>query len=113
MFNWSEVHVYRSTSYKIHTLVTHVRTRDYTVSSTHSTNFYLLKQSLSTMSNMDCQLLRQKVHQKISVIKTNTDVFVVFKTKCELKCQMCLFSLLRFSDELSDVITIDDPYLTL
>ena len=30
------------------------------------------KQSLSTTSIMDCQLLRQKVCQKISVIKTNT-----------------------------------------
>ena len=41
------------------------------------------------MANMDRQLLRQKVHQKFSVMKTNTahDVFVVFKTKRELKCQ--------------------------
>ena len=30
------------------------------------------KQSLSTTSIMDHQLLRQKVRQKISVIKTNT-----------------------------------------
>ena len=41
------------------------------------------KQSLSTTSIMDRQLLRQKVCQKISVIKTNTFVFVVFKTKRE------------------------------
>ena len=36
---------------------------------------------------MDRQLLRQKVGQKISVMKTNTGVFVVFKTKRELKNQ--------------------------
>ena len=36
------------------------------------------------MSIMDHQLLRQKVDQKITVIKTNTSVFIVFKTKCEL-----------------------------
>ena len=36
---------------------------------------------------MDRQLLRQKVCQGISVMKTNTGVFVVFKTKRELKCQ--------------------------
>ena len=50
-------------------------------------------------------------------MKTNTGVFVVVKTKRELKCQfsgniVCLFSLLRFFDELFDVI-IDDPFLTL
>ena len=44
-----------------------------------------------TTSIMDRQLLRQKVRQKISVIKTNTCVFVVFKTKHELKCQNELF----------------------
>jgi hypothetical protein len=49
------------------------------------------KQSLSTTSNMDRQLLRQKVIQKISVIITNTCVFVVFKTKRELKCKNELF----------------------
>ena len=32
-------------------------------------------------------LLRQKVHQIISVIKTNTCGFVVFKTKREIKCK--------------------------
>ena len=36
---------------------------------------------------MDRQLLRQKVRQRISVMKTNTGVFVVFKKKRELKCQ--------------------------
>ena len=66
---------------------------------------------------MDRQTLRQKVRQIISVMKTNTGVFVVFTTKRELKCQfseniVCLFSLLRFFDELFDVI-IDDPFLTL
>jgi hypothetical protein len=39
------------------------------------------------MSKTDRHLLRQKVRQKISVIITNTCVFVVFKTKHELKCQ--------------------------
>ena len=67
------------------------------------------------MSNMDRQLLRQKVRQKISVIKTNTCVFVVFKTKHELKRQnkpFFLFPLLRIFDRIFDVI-IDDPYLML
>ena len=39
------------------------------------------------MSKMDPHLLRQKVRQRISVVKTNTAVFVVFKKKRELKCQ--------------------------
>ena len=39
------------------------------------------------MSNMDPQLLRQKVGKKFSLMKTNTGVFVVFKTKRESKCQ--------------------------
>ena len=47
------------------------------------------KQSLSTTSIMDCQSLHQKIHQKISVIKTN---IFVFKTKRELECQNELFS---------------------
>ena len=46
---------------------------------------------LSTTSIMDCQLLRQRGSQKISVIKVNTFVFVVFKTKHELECQNELF----------------------
>ena len=50
-----------------------------------------LKPSLSTVSIMDRQLLRQKVRQIISVIKTKTRVFVVFKAKRELKCQNKLF----------------------
>ena len=37
-------------------------------------------------SIMDHQLLRQKVRQIILVMKTNTGVFVVFKTKHKLKC---------------------------
>ena len=67
------------------------------------------------MSKTDRHLLGQKVRQRISVMKTNTGVFVVFKTKHDLKC---LFSgnieglLLRFFDELFDVI-FDDPFLTL
>ena len=41
-------------------------------------------------------LLCQKLRQRISVMKTNTGAFVVFKTKRELKCQfsgniVCLF----------------------
>jgi hypothetical protein len=43
------------------------------------------------MSKTDRHLLRQIVRQKISVIITNTCVFVVFKTKCELICQNELF----------------------
>ena len=39
------------------------------------------------MSKTDRQLLHQKVRQRITVMKTNTGVFVVFKTKRELKCQ--------------------------
>ena len=40
-----------------------------------------------TTSKTDRHLLRQKVRQRISVMKTNTGVFVVFKAKRELKCQ--------------------------
>ena len=66
---------------------------------------------------MDRHLFHQKVRQRISVMKTNTGVFVVFKIKHKLKCQfsghiVCLFSLLRFFDELFDIIN-DDPFLTL
>ena len=69
------------------------------------------------MSKTDRHLSRQKVSQRISVMKPNTGVFVVFKAKCELKCQfsgniVCLFSLLRFFDELFDIIN-DDPFSTL
>ena len=73
---------------------------------------------------MDRQLFRQKVCQKISVIKINTCVFVVFETKRELKCQNELFLKYHFSGNTSvfvfiteifqptfDVI-IDYPYLT-
>ena len=46
-----------------------------------------------------------------------TSAFVVFKTKRELKCQfsgniVCLFSLLRFFEELFDVRN-DNPFLKL
>ena len=73
--------------------------------------------SIFTTSKRDRLLLCQKVCQRISVMKTNTGVFVVFKTNGELKCQfsgniVCLFSLLRFFEKLFDVI-IDDPFLTL
>ena len=55
------------------------------------------------MSQMGCQLLRQKV-----------GVFVVFKTKHELKCQFSgnTSPLLRFFDELFDQL-FDDQFLTL
>ena len=43
------------------------------------------------MSKTDRHLLRQKVRQRISVMKTNTGVFVVFKTKHEVKCQNDFF----------------------
>ena len=67
------------------------------------------------MSKMDRHLLHQKVSQRISVMKTNTgNFFVVFKTQRELKCQFSgnTFPLLRFFDELFDVI-FDDPFFTL
>ena len=40
------------------------------------------------MSETDRHLLRQKVRQRISVMKKNTGVFVVFKTKRDSKCQL-------------------------
>ena len=46
-----------------------------------------LQRSLFTTSKTDHHLLRQKLRQRISVMETNTAVFVVFKTKRELKCQ--------------------------
>ena len=47
-------------------------------------------------------------------MKTNNGVFVVFKTKHELKCQFSgnTSLLLRFVDELFDVIFVN-PFLTL
>jgi hypothetical protein len=41
---------------------------------------------LHELSNHNCRVFLQcqKIHQKISIIKTNTCVFVVFKTKREL-----------------------------
>ena len=44
-----------------------------------------------TTSKTDRHLLSQTIRQIISVIITNTCVFAVFKTKCELKCQYELF----------------------
>ena len=50
---------------------------------------------------MDRHFLRQKVCQRISVMKTNTGVFVIFKSKRGLKMlilwkhRLCFFSLLR------------------
>ena len=43
--------------------------------------------SLLQRKKTDRHLLRQKVHKKISLMKTNTGAFVVLKTKRELKCQ--------------------------
>ena len=45
----------------------------------------ILERSIFTTSNTDRQLLHQKVPQRISVMKASTGVFVVFKTKRELK----------------------------
>ena len=42
---------------------------------------------IPSTSKTDHHLLHQKVCQRISVMKTNTGVFVVYKTKRELKCQ--------------------------
>ena len=39
-----------------------------------------VKRSIFTESKMDRQLLQQKVRQRISVMKTNKGVFVVFKS---------------------------------
>ena len=39
------------------------------------------------MSKTDRHLFCQKVGQRISVLKTNTGVFVVLKTKRKSKCQ--------------------------
>ena len=60
-----------------------------------NSNFYFVvslsssqvhKRRFFTTSKTDRHLLRQKVCQRISVMKTNTGVFVVFKTKHESKC---------------------------
>ena len=66
------------------------------------------------MSKTDPQLLHQKVRQRISVMKTNNGVFVVFKAKHELECRFSgnTSPLLRFFDKLFDII-LDDPFLTL
>ena len=50
------------------------------------TVFEQKKCSIFTTSKTDCQILRQKVNQRISGMKTNNGVFVVFKTKHELEC---------------------------
>ena len=81
-----------------------------------------LKPNLFTTSKMDHHLLRQKDHQIISVMKTNTlyvsrklafeFTFVLKTTKTPLLVFNFFFSLLRFFDEHFDVI-IDDPFLTL
>ena len=55
-------------------------------SSIHSEFNWLLRQSLSTMSIMDCQSWRQKSNN-LSNENINTGISVVFKTKSELKFQ--------------------------
>ena len=59
-------------------------------------------------------MLRQKVRQRISIMKTNNGVFVAFKTKHELKCQFSGNNspLPRFFDERFEVI-FDNPFLKL
>ena len=60
------------------------------------------------LQRMDRQLLCQKVRQIISVIKTNTCVFVVFETKRELKCQNELFLKYHFSGNTSLYVFITE-----
>ena len=68
---------------------------------------------INAVSKADCQLSRQKVHQGISVMRPNNGVFVVFKTKYDLKMpilwkhKVSMFSLLRFFDKRFDVIFDD------
>ena len=59
------------------------------------------QQSLSTMSNMDRQLSRQKLVKNLSNENINTGVPVVFKTKRELKCKNELFLMYHFSGNTS------------
>ena len=54
--------------------------------------FFSAIRQVHLVSHKICQkriviFLRQKICQRISVMKTNNGVFVVFKTKRELKCQ--------------------------
>ena len=70
--------------------------------------FKVLKWSLFITSNMDRQLLRQKVRQKFSVMKIKTGVFVVLKTKHELKCQNELFLKYHFSGNTSVFVFITE-----
>ena len=75
--------------------------------------------SVSATSVMDCQLFCQKLVRNLSSENINTGVFVVLKTKRELKCQNKQFFwkhkffvfILRIFDGIFDGI-IDDPYLT-
>ena len=54
-----------------------------------SRNWFLLACLAGVFYNVkNHHLLRQKVHQRISVMKTNTGVFLVFRTKHEIKCQL-------------------------
>ena len=63
---------------------------------------------------MDRQLLHKKVCQIISVRKTNSGVFVLFKTKSELKCQNELFLYHHFLETQSVItfdVIMDSPFL--
>ena len=69
------------------------------------------------MSNTDRHSLGQKVHQRISVIKTNTIGFerigiLIHVLSWRQQKHQSFFSLLRFFEELFDEI-IDDPFLML
>ena len=48
-----------------------------------------------TRSKTDRYLLRQKFRQRISVVKTKTGVFVVFKIKLKTKCMVTLWLYLK------------------
>ena len=69
------------------------------------------------MSNMVRQLLHYKFCQIIPVCNKNKHWFLLSSRQnvnknAKMKWKQWLFQLLRFSDNLSDVI-IDNPYLTL
>ena len=54
----------------------------------HFNSSFVLKTTKTPVTPIYSRSLeRKKVHQRISVLKTDTGVFVVFKTKHELKCQ--------------------------
>ena len=64
--------------------------------------------SLFTTSKTDCQLFCQKIRHRISVMKTNTGVFVVFKRNRELKHQFSgniKFVCFHYWDSLTNFLT--------